>query len=193
MVRRISGLTAVAAFSLSFASSAFAGLTTYDFSSASGSSTPAVIALATFSSPADPGAFTFGPNAGLFSDLGSYVLSSNGNVETLDISFAAPQDSISLDYAIDDFFASGSAGPDSLTVTTSQGLSQTETAALVGSDFFPEGFLTLSSPAQPFTSVAITSAYAFDIADLTTVPEPASLVLFGAGVAGLLRVRRRRA
>jgi hypothetical protein len=51
----------------------------------------------------------------------------------------------------------------------------------------------LSSPAQPFTSVAITSDYAFDIADLTTVPEPASLVLFGAGVAGLLRVRRRRA
>jgi hypothetical protein len=188
MICRIFAIAAVA--SSIAAAPALAGVTTYNFSSLSGTGTPATIGLATFSSPGGPGAFTFGPNAGLFSDLGSYVLSSAGSVETLDISFAAPQSSVSLDFAVGDFF--GSSGSDTLTVTTGDGTATTATAALVGSDFYPEGSITLATPSDPFTSLVITSPYAFDIADVTTVPEPASMVMLGSGILGLAAIRRRR-
>jgi hypothetical protein len=191
MVRRIHAATAVAACILSFAAApAFAGTTLYDFSTAAKGSvaTPATIQGATFSSPSDPGAYTFGPNAGLFSALGGSVLSSSGVVATLDIGLPGGAKTITFNYALGDFLGLG--GGDTLTVTTNTGVTQTVTASLVGSDFFPEGSFISLGGLGDFTSVAITSAYPIVIADLTAVPEPASIVLVGAGLLGLGAVRR---
>ena len=141
----------------------------------------ATIGLATFSSPSDPGAFQFGPNAGLFSDLGPFVLSSAGNVAELDITFAVPQDTLSFDFALGDFLASGSAGPDTLTVTPDGGAPVVFDANPVNGDFFPEGSATIANDGD-FTEVSITSAYPIDVADMTSVPEPASMSLIGAGL-----------
>ncbi|HUN38889.1 MAG TPA: PEP-CTERM sorting domain-containing protein [Acetobacteraceae bacterium] len=182
-------IAAVAACTVSLgALPALAGEISYNFASVSGESTPATLQGATFSSPSDPGAFTFGPNGGLFSALGPYVLSSNGAVATLDISFASPISLLSFDFALGDLFGSG--GGDTLTVTANDGSSVVRTAALVGSDFFPEGSLTLSGTGA-FTSVIVTSAYPIVIADMATVPEPATMTVLGTGLLALAMLRRR--
>jgi hypothetical protein len=192
MVRRLQTLAAMGALVLSIgAVPAFAGVTTYDFTAdaSTGVVTPTSIGIATFSSPSDPGAYTFGPNTGLFSDLGASVLSSAGGVAELDITFAAPQDAISFNFALGDFFAGD--GSDVLDVSVDGGAPQAFTAALVDGDFFPEGSVALSS-STAFTTLAITSAYAITVADMSSVPEPASMLLLGAGVAGIGAVRLRR-
>ncbi|MGO9446444.1 MAG: PEP-CTERM sorting domain-containing protein [Thiobacillaceae bacterium] len=202
MVRRIHTLSALAACALTFAqASAFADVNTYDFSTVQGVVTPVTIGLATFSSPSDPGAFTFGPNAGLYTNLGAYVLSEAGfGGATLNIAFSAPQTAVSFDFSLGDFFSSASNGPDTLTVTPNVGSASTATASLVGSDYYPEGTFTLTS-ATAFSSIAITSAgaYPITIADMTStsaapVPEADSytMMLCGLGMIGAIARRKKR-
>lgn len=200
MFRHINILTAVAAFALSLGSaSAFAGnANMYDFSTVNGAVTPTTIGLATFSSSSDPGAFTFGPNAGLYANLGAYTLSEAGfGGAILDISFAAPQTAVQFNFALGDMFAS--LGNETLTLTTNTGTIVTATAAIpTGSgDFYPEGVLSLSG-INSFSSVAISSstAYPITIADLTSVtavPEPSEymLMLMGIGLTGVFAARRK--
>src|ERR1700722_19332843 len=108
MSRRSSIAAAIAACAVAVSAPAsFAPPIAYDFSTVSGQSTPASIKGATFGSPGDPGAFTFGPNGGLFTDLGATVLSSGGLVETLTISFARLQTGLAFDFALGDFLRNG--------------------------------------------------------------------------------------
>jgi hypothetical protein len=117
------------------------------------------------------------------------VLSSNGLVETLTISFSRLQTSLAFDFALGDFLGNG----DTLTAVTDTGVSLTETANAVSGDLFPEGSFDLSDLGQ-FSSVTITSSFPIVIADMTTTaPEPATVALFGVGILGLVAVRRRKA
>jgi len=200
MFRHIHTLTAVAAFALSLGSaSAFAGTNTYDFGSVQGAATPTTIGLATFSSSSDPGTFTFGPNTGLYTNLGAFTLSEAGfGGATLNIAFSAPQTAVNFNFSLGDFFASASNGPDTLTLKTNTGTTVTATALPVGGDFYPEGTLNLSGT-NSFSSVAISSsaAYPITIADMTSitaaVPEPGEymLMLMGFGLTGFFAVRRK--
>lgn len=193
MVRRVHAIAAIAACAVISLGALPALAGTYDFSAdaTAGVVTPATIGLATFSSPSDPGAYTFGPNGGLFSALGPYVLSSGGATATLDIAFAANQHAVTFDFALGDFLASG--GGDVLTVTTNTGVVLPVTAGLRGSDFYPEASVSLSG-AGSFSSLAISSPYPIVLADLTSVsvPEPASMTLLGGGLLALMATRRRR-
>jgi hypothetical protein len=108
MSHRTHIFTAVAACALALAATA-SNATTYDFSSVpqGTTATPTTINGATFSSSSDPGAFTFGPNGGLFSSLGPNVLSSAGVPATLNIAFSTAQTGLSFDAAMGDFQLTG--------------------------------------------------------------------------------------
>jgi hypothetical protein len=191
MSHRIHALSALAAGALLLGTAAQASTITYNFSSVSGAATPTTLQGATFFSPSDPGAFTFGPNGGLYSTLGSTVLSSAGVPATLDISFSQAQTGITFDAANGDFFADN--GSDTLTLTTNTGYTDTISMAIPSGsgDYYPQAYFSLAG-AAPFTAVAISTAdsagaESLAIADLTTtpVPLPAALLLFTSGLTGL--------
>jgi hypothetical protein len=202
MSHRAHAITALAACAVSLVATASnAGTITYDFSSVpqGTTATPTTINGATFSSPSDPGAFTFGPNGGLYSTLGPNVLSSAGVPATLDIAFSTPQTGLSFDFATGDFFANN--GSDSLTLTTNTGFHETVGAANPpgSGDFYPQGVVNLTGTAT-FTSVTISAADAAgaeslivaDMSSTSPVPLPAAAWLLMSGLGGVAGFMRRR-
>ncbi len=167
----------------------------FDFTGVSGAGNPVTIPVgtntATFDSPSGPNTFVVGPtgvfgfHAGL-NDIGYNPITLAG--DTLTITFANPlTDSIVMPFGILDAF--GLAGNDVLTITPDIGPVITATTTL---DSFglqnPEGTVVINDPGA--TQLTITSANPFSIA---SAPEPVSMSILGAGLAGLAFARRRRA
>lgn len=157
---------------------------------------------ATFAGPADvdPGAFGISSNfpsptgfqyrlmQGDFLTLGS-AFGASGSALT--ITFSAPVTAFSVNFAIDD-----PAAASTFSIATSAGGAASSGGALAAGFRYPEG--TLAFGGSAFTSVTFQSnAIDFQIDNLqvTTapVPEPASLLLLGAGLPVLALIRRRTA
>jgi hypothetical protein len=201
MINRMSALAAVAACLLA-APSAYAGVTSYDFSTAAAGlqGSPATIGIATFSSPNDGkvvgGEYTFGPNNIYSSALGTSILQETGSFGfALDITFSAPQNAISFAFATGDIF--GLNGGDKVTVTANDGTTITVGAGVPNSFLYPEGKVTLNDRGS-FTSVVITASDAVGpqslaIGNLTSsVPEPSTWAMLILGFCGLGFMAYRR-
>lgn len=202
MSHRTYAVTALAACALSLAATA-SHATTYDFSTLPQDTTvtPFTLNGATFTASNDPGGFTVGPNTGLYSTLGSTVLSSAGVAATLNIAFATAQTGISFDAATGDFFAGN--GNDTVTLSAYNGTTLVASQSITpvipsgSGDFYPQGFFSLASGAA-FTSVTISATDAAGpesliIAELasTPVPLPAAFWMFLSGLAGAMGFARR--
>jgi hypothetical protein len=194
------GLAAACALALG-ATAAHA--TTYDFSTLPQGTTVTPLTLngATFTASNDPGGFTVGPNGGLYSSLGSSVLSSGGVAASLNIAFNNAQSGISFDVGMGDFLASNAS--DSVTVSTYNGATLVATQSITpvipggSGDSYPQGFFSLASGGA-FTSVVISAAdsagpESFAIAELATtpVPLPGTLWMLLSGAGGLALFSRR--
>jgi hypothetical protein len=194
----------VAACALALAATA-SHATTYDFSTLpqGNTATPLTFNGATFTASNDPGGFTVGSNGGLYSTLGSSVLSSTGVAATLNIAFSTAQTGISFDAANGDFLVAN--GSDTVTVNAYNGTTLVASQSITpvipsgSGDFYPQGFFSLASGAA-FTSVTISAADAagaesLAIAELATtpVPLPAAFWMFLSGLGGALGFARRRA
>ena len=134
------------------------------------------------------GTFAFGPNGGVYSNLGATVLGSGGVAQTLTLTFAAPQTSLAFNAAIGDFLALN--GGDSVTVTDNNGVTATYAAAIPNSsgDFFPQGSVALSDTVG-FTSVTIAAsdslgAESLAISSVAVVPETAYVLNLGTVLQG---------
>lgn len=116
-------------------------------------------------------------------------------ISALTLTFNTPVTFLSVDFAINTTFGA----PGFLRLVTSSG-SINDAAGNVGG-FFPGGTLTFSSltpfssaTLQGFVNSDINTQIEIDNLQLTpvSVPEPASLALFGAGAAALFGWRRKR-
>lgn len=181
--------------------------TSYDFSTVQGVVTPTTLGGATFSSAGDAadaplygGSFQFATNAGLYSTLGNYVLSTTGNAQTLNISFAQAQNGLQFNFAVGDFL--GLNGGDTLTVTANTGQSWVVNGSAItlpSTDLYTQGLFSVANATTAFTSVTITASDAANATDTlviaglqsNTVPLPGSVWLLAGGLAGLVGVSRR--
>lgn len=195
MVFRRLGLLAAGALVLASAAPASAAFDV-TFAGQDGAANPLTITSGdnalTFASSAGPGIFTVA-NSGLFTGfglgLGDYASFAG---DPLTISLAKAVTGLSVSFGIEDL--GGASGNDALTFTTNTGYMATLSGTLNGASISePEGTGAFSAPA--FTSVTITSANPFAIGAVssaaTSVPEPMSLALVGAGLLGLAGLRRR--
>ena len=204
MSHRVHLLAAAVACALSLSVTA-ANATTYDFGSLPQDMTVTPLTLngATFTASNDPGGFTVGANAGLWSSLGSSVLSSGGVPATLNIAFGAAQTGLSFDVGTGDFLPGVFNTNDLVSVTEYNGSTVVATQSIVpvvpaaSGDQFPSGFFSLAGGAA-FTSVAISAsdssgAESFAIAELasTPVPLPAAVWMLLSGLGGALGFARR--
>ena len=142
----------------------------------------------TFASAAD---FFVGPS--FFSSLqGRVLLSADAAIAPLELSFSNPQSSVSLNFALN--------SPSTLTpfaLLAFLGATPVGTATFFGAlppgFFFPEGFASFAG--GPFDRLLFASPaldFAVDNINFPAVPEPATLVLFGTGFAGILQRARSR-
>jgi hypothetical protein len=215
-------MTAVAVATLSIAAlPTLADTVTYDFDTVSGQSfgsgasqTSVTVGNATFTQANAASAtypFSFGPNSGIFSNIGGgagtilttagYAAASPaGAPAALTISFSSTVYGISFDYGNGDFVYTPNGGDLlSATINGTQVATSTPTFNSNG-DFYAEGSLSYAS-ATGFTSITLTStdaAGAEDLAlgDLTTqttpVPVPAAFWMLLSGIGGAFGFARRR-
>jgi PEP-CTERM motif len=189
-------LLLVATSALTFASV----IATFNFDSDTvGTSTPFTDTnngvMAQFEGSEDPGTF-FVTNASAFpfitfhSLTGNYLVSSNGNGDSLFVVFSTVGYSVSFNFALS---APGTATaivgyfPGGITGGNSAG-------GVVPAGYrYPEGFLQAGSPLGLNAIEIYSSAPDMAIDNLTlATPEPASLLMLGSGLLGLAGLARRR-
>lgn len=172
------------------ASSARAGTVLFDFEDqAFGASAPLSISqnglTATFASATDPTSFAI--SGGLYQSLAGNYLAGGANFSsgnTLTITFSQGIRAIAFDFATD-------TDPSLGLVDSNGGTASAIGAVPSGFYFYPEG--TLSHVGAYFTSVTLSSpALTFAIDNVVaTVPEPATVALFGLAIVGAGAARRR--
>ncbi len=147
---------------------------------------------ATFSSVDDPAFFVF--DAGFSALTGHVLLDGDPLFHTLDIVLSSPVTSMALLFALNDPGATTS-----LLLTAFSGgiggtvVGMTSAMGVVPPGFsFPEGSLFFAGGVFDAVSISSTAMdFALDDIMVTEVPEPTSLVLMLAGLAGVALVRRR--
>lgn len=199
-------MTALAAMSVLAFSAAPAAAAVFSFETDPlGQATPfsssSTALTASFAGPSatDPGAFQISYNSTsgplpLYSNLqGAFLgtaLDSLDPLSPLLITFSQPIAAISLDFAL-----GGRTG--ALNLSTDAGGSAQAVGAVPGGFNYVEGSLRFSG--APFTSVTLsTDAISLAVDNIVAsdgaaaVPEPATVLLLGAGLAGASGLRRRR-
>jgi hypothetical protein len=137
--------------------------------------------------------FVVATTSGLFASLpGRVLISADAVIASLEVSFSNPQSSVSLGFALN--------SPSTLTpffLSAFLGATPVGAATFFGVEFpgfsFPEGVASFAG--GPFDRLVLFSPaldFAVDNINFPAVPEPATLVLFGTGVAGLLQRARSR-
>jgi hypothetical protein len=176
---------------------AHAGVVTFDFEDqAFGADTPLSIAkpalTATFSSPADPGAFGITSAFGLWPGMSGNILASPGSAFVdsvpLTITFSRPVRGVSLQFGLGSIDPAGM-----IELDTDAGGHAIQTGIVPIGSLLPEGELTFIG--DYFTSITlISNVLDFGIDNLRVdLPEPASLAILSLGLLGLGVMRRRAA